>query len=116
MPERQVNLKFYTDQAGWKVHPDLRARMIQDATELDTSLSDLVLRILSRSLGVAYKPSARKSAPRDDKTQLGFTIPGDLDSVLGARYANRADGIREILCKHYGLAMPVKPRFTRNRG
>lgn len=119
MEESKQNIKLFTPQAGWKVHPDLRSRMIQEADEKDTNLGDLANQIIALHFGIPYEPRARRSSPADgDKHQLNFTMPSDLERVMGSVYPGRkmADGIRYILCQHYGLRVPEKPKMTRRRG
>lgn len=114
------NIKLRTDQSGWLVHPDLRARMIADATEKGTNLGDLTVQILCKRFGIVYSANMRRSTPdpAGDKPQLNFHMPVELERVMGAVYpgSNRmADGIRLALCSYYGLAVPPKVKHTRRR-
>jgi hypothetical protein len=112
-----TNIKLWTPQQGWLVHPELRDRMIADAEAKSTNLGDLACQILAQRLGAPYTPVPRKSKPNADKTQFNFRMPESLEVTLAAatRGRKKADHIRAILCQHYGLEVPAKKKFTRNR-
>lgn len=121
MAPRLVGVRLRTEKAGWLVHPDLRNRMIEDAREQGTNLGAVAVKILSDRFGVAYDPKdalrSRQSAPGPDSEQFNFHLPPDLERRIASVYpgAKMNDGIRYTLCAHYGLAIPAKPKFTRNR-
>jgi hypothetical protein len=114
MPE-QTSIRFKSHLGHWLVHPDLRDRMIEDAREKGTSLSDLANLILAAHFGVRYEPTNRRSQPREViGEQFKLHLPPDLERVLAAAYPGKsADGIRYVLCAHYGLRVPPKPKLTR---
>lgn len=114
MASNLTNIKFFTPERGWLVHPELRSRMIADAEEKKTNLGDLAVQILCRRFGVQYVPNGRRSTPRPDSNQFNFRMPPDLERVIGSVYPGKAmaDGIRLNLCAHYGLRVPVKPPMT----
>lgn len=119
MPEKVTNIKFRTPQRGWLVHPDLRTRMIEEAQEKGTNLGDLAVQILSKHFNIPHtvNGSSRRTTPREDAEQFNFRMPASLERVLGATYPGKelADGIRYVLCAHYGLRVPPKKKMTRRR-
>lgn len=110
-------MRLKSKTGGWLVHPDLRDRMIQEAEAEGTNLTDLAVRILSSYFGVPYEPTQRKSTPEDEKEILNFGVHPDLKSAIVRAYpqAKWTDTIRVVLCGHYGLAMPDRIKYTRNR-
>lgn len=93
--------------------------MIDDARENGSNLSAVAVKILSDRFGVPYNADAanRQSAPGADADQFNFHLPPDLERRMASVYpgAKLNDGIRYTLCAHYGLSVPTKPKFTRNR-
>lgn len=99
----------------WFAHPDLRDRMIADAEEKGTNLTDLANRILCDRFNVAYSPNPRKSKPSSDPDILNFGISPELKRVITMNYDPWQDGVRLVLCSHYGLRVPAKVKQTRKR-
>lgn len=100
----------------WFVHPDLRTRMVADAQERGTSLTDLTVLILCEHFKVPYTPNVRKSQPEDDKGYLMLRLPVELERAIGAVYPRgTAEAIRITLSAHYDLDMPAKVKQTRTR-
>ena len=104
----------------WFVHPDLRDRLIADAAEQDTNMSDQIIRILSERYKVPYEPGGRTTNPGDDNDviNLGSAVSHRLERTIKMAAARRQSGtwidqIREDLCAYYGLAVPPKPKYTR---
>lgn len=100
----------------WFVHPELRSKMVADAQERGTSLTDLTVHILCQHFKVDYTPNVRKSEPDEDKGYLMLRLPPELERAISATYPKRsAEGIRQVLCVHYGLRIPPRAKQTRNR-
>lgn len=104
---------------AWLVHPDLRSRLVEEAEAEDTSLADLVLRILCKHFNVPYESKLtrqRKSPPKADSDVLLFGMPPALVRAVSLAYpVRKLDGIRYVLCAHYGLRVPPKVKQTRAR-
>jgi hypothetical protein len=112
-----IGIKFRSE-GKWLVHPELRDRLIEDARDKGTNLGDLTVMILCAHFRVEYTGTARKSNPRAEPVdQFNFRCPPELERVIAATYPRRkaADGIRHVLCAHYGLGVPPKVRQTRRR-
>lgn len=100
----------------WLAHPDLRKRLVEEAEEKGSNLTDVALEILSKRCSVPFVPNGRKTSPSPNQGVLNLGAVSDqlwiaLEQV--ARQVNRrsaADGVRVLLCQHYGLrvAPPVK--------
>lgn len=100
----------------WFVHPELRDRMVAEANEKGTNLTDLAVEILCARFGVTHKPNHRRSSPSTDSEVLNFRMPDDLGRVISATYPkHHMDGIRTALCAHYGLRAPARAKQTRRR-
>lgn len=111
-----VRLRSKTPPYQWFVHPDLLGRMVADAEERGTNLTDLALQILCSHFKVPYTPVLRRSKPTADKDVLNFGAPAALTRALAATYPRKEmDGVRRILCAHYGLGIPVKVKQRRTR-
>lgn len=92
----------------WLVHPDLRARLVEDADEIGTSLTDVVVRILAVHYGLTHAMAkGRRKSATPDAPVLKLRIPIDVWRALGfaAKASDREenDVIREVLCSHYDL-------------
>lgn len=100
----------------WFVHPELRTRIVEDATSLGLSLNDRVCQILAGRYGVPYETRQRKTAPEKTAEELNLSIPWPLyDKVQAAadkaRRSSRkpytaSDEIRRVLSAKYGLPLP----------
>lgn len=103
----------------WFVHPELRDRMVAEANEKQTNLTDLAVQILCQRFGVPYVENKRRSSPTTDADVdvLNFGMPPELQRVISASYpTHRMDGIRKALCAYYGLGVPVRaPQRRRSR-
>lgn len=94
------------------MHKDLRARLVAEALERGSNLTDVVVEILGERYKVpASLPSGRKTAPRSDSDILKILLPVKLWKAI-RKAADRAgrrdmDEVRHALCDHYGLAMPT---------
>lgn len=98
----------------WLAPPELREKLVADAQDHGTNLTEVAVVILARSLKVPYEPVGRKANPGLDSDVLKLNIPADLDQALrfSAAGANltRQRAALTLLCAHYGLRMvaPVK--------
>lgn len=108
---------------AWIAPPDLRPRLVEEAKERDTSLTDLIVQILSRTYRVKCEaqPSSRRSSPPDDGSILKiYLLPLALYTAIAASAAkNQRTTQREILAAlsaHYGLRLPPKAKRPRRRG
>lgn len=99
----------------WFVHPDLRPRLVADAREQGTNMTEVAVKILCSEYGTPYAGSARKTAPRTADDKIVLRLPDDLDAAIRLRHGRHAmDGLRASLCSFYGLTVPVRgPRVRR---
>jgi hypothetical protein len=112
----QAFVRLRTKQGDWVVHPDLRERLVKDAAADGTNLTEVAVQILARSCGVPFEPNGRRTAPSKGADELNLRLPLRLYHVLTATYGSKyQDGIRSLLCAHYGLRVPARPRRTRRR-
>lgn len=112
-----IRLRSTTDGA-WFVHPDLRPRLVADATTQGSNLTELVNAILAKRLSARYSPTdrTRDQNDSDNVDVLSIRLAMSVYAKLAARYgAKYVEGIRHELCGHYGLEIPARPRRTRRR-
>lgn len=116
-PTHLVNMRLRSNaDDAWFVDPDLRARLIADAKEQNTNMTDVILSILHKRYDLAYAANGRATEPRADDEKIRFRVPLPLYNALVASYGVKyVDGIRALLCAHYGLRIPAKPTRTRAR-
>lgn len=104
-----TGVRLKAKNGAWLVHPDLRARMIAEAHEHSTNLTDLATKILSERYGVAYEPNVRRSSPAvGSEDQMNFRFSDELKRaiIVGAAPTGMVQAIRVALCEHYNLPMP----------
>jgi hypothetical protein len=112
-----IRYRSKTDPSIWFVHPDLPARLAADAAGQGSSLSDVARRILSQHLGVPYEPNPKRYHAADEKDSLQVTVSPAMTRALASAYPKRRlDGVRLILCRHYGLTVPDRVIRRRARG
>ena len=107
----QVYVRIRSKTTGeWLVHPELRGKLIETAEAKETNITDVVNEILSQAVGVAYSPARRKSKPRPDEDKLVLKMSPELVTALQIRYPGSKwqNGVRYLLCAHYGLRVPGK--------
>lgn len=114
-----VRTRSETD-GEWFVHQDLRERLVDDAREKSTNLTSVVVQILADHFNVPLTVSTRTTAPSGDYDKLiQLRIPSSLltpiDFAAAQAHHTRAQEIRVVLCAHYGLTIPERPKKTRNR-
>jgi hypothetical protein len=103
----------------WLAHPDLRRKLVEEAEEKGSNLTDVAIEILSRRCNVKFVPNGRKTSPSPDARELNLgRVSDDLWRALAvAGTGSRQDAARTMLCQHYGLrAMPPVKRGRRARG
>lgn len=114
-----LRLRSKTEPYEWLVHPDLIGKLADDAREKETNLSDVACRILCAHFSVDYTPKPKKmpaTAVNLEKDVLNFGAPPALLAAVGRAYPRKAmDAIRFVLCAHYGLRIPARPKKTRAR-
>jgi hypothetical protein len=97
----------------WFVDPSLRDRLVEDARDRGTSISDVILTILAKRVGVPYVPTGRAADQNTDAAQITVRIPMPILHGLRALSASprgMQNVIRETLSAHYGLRVPGSPR------
>lgn len=113
--DAHVRLRSKKDGA-WFVHPDLRPRLVEDAKDQGSNMTDVALGILHKRYGLTFVPNGRVTDPRPEDDIIRLRLPQPLYTALvrshGVKYV---EAIRQILCAHYALRIPAKPRRTRNR-
>lgn len=119
----QTYIRLRSPGAGWAAPPELRPRLVADAIAQQTSLTDVVCRILSTAYGVPVdESSTRRTSPRDDQDVLNVRLPRELVrviAVVGQQRTPRRTAQKEILTAlsaHYGMRLPARlPRRRRRR-
>jgi len=93
------------------VHPDLRKRLIAEATESGMSLNDTAVMILADAYQVPYETTSNTATLADvDGEELNLRIPDALYAAIGAHTARPRtiqDAIRAALSAHFGLFLPA---------
>lgn len=106
-----IRLRSHTT-GEWLTHKDLRPRLVKEATQTETNLTEVVLRILAERYGVPYEPTGRKTAPAKNGEELNLRLPLPLKTAIGAEANVIGHSLqRQILadlCDHYELAMPER--------
>lgn len=102
-----IRLRSHTT-GEWLVSPELRPRLVEDAEEAGTNLTDVVLQILAKRYKVPIEPTGRKTTPAKDGEELNLRLPLPLKTAIGAK-ANVAGHslqrqILDDLSAHYKLA------------
>lgn len=104
-----IRLRSHTT-GEWLAHKDLRPRLVKEATETETNLTEVVLRILAKRYSVPYEPTGRKTAPAKNGEELNLRLPIPLKTAIGAEAnvigCTLQEQVRADLCDHYGLTMP----------
>jgi hypothetical protein len=106
-----VRLRSATN-GRWFAHPELRAKLIEDAAKQETSMTEVVLMVLCKHLKIQHVPSGRRSSADDDQELLNLRIPQYVFLALRQKYPaeDYQDSIRRILCAHYKLPWGGKAR------
>jgi hypothetical protein len=100
----------------WFVHEDLRPRLVADAAERGTNLSDVAVDVLCKRFAIPFEPNGRKTHPQRDDDVINLRLPAALYRALVSAYAVKyQDGIRHVLCAYYGLSVPERAPATRRR-
>ena len=113
-----IVLQSDTPPHEWLVHPTLMDRLAADAAEQETTVTDLTRKILCNHFRVPYTPPSRPGVSKVEpgKRILNVKVTPELTAAIGRVYpVRRMDGIRRVLCAHYGLAVPAKPKQRRTR-
>jgi hypothetical protein len=101
----------------WLVPEELRPKLVADAEQHETSLTDVIVRILAGVYGVEVASSSRKTAPKVDGDVINVRLPMPLYvavlSNAGPRKRSVQKQILADLCEHYKLAPPSGDRAVR---
>lgn len=104
-----------TDKA-WIAPPALRKKLVKEAEKAGTNLHDVAVGILAAHYKVPFEPSGRHTTPAPDAEELNLRVSGPLWRAISARaVSTRQQEALKVLCTHYDLAMPAKPKRTRQR-
>lgn len=114
--QRLVRLRSVTTRE-WYASPELRPRLVADANEQGTNLTEIVLMILAKRLGYTYAPNGRRTEPGASEEIVKLDVPLELDRLVGAAYpdVSRPKAIIRLLSAHYGLGIPVPKQRARRR-
>lgn len=114
--QRFVRLRSATTRE-WYCDPGLRARLVADANEQETNLTEVAIQILAKRLGYTYAPNGRRTTPGKSEEILNLRIPLELDDLIGTAFPrlSRPKAIIRILSTHYGLGLPVPKKQARRR-
>lgn len=112
---KQTFIRLRSKATGeWFVHPDLRTRLVEDAERLDTSLTDVVNRILAARFQVTYEPQTRPSKRTEGvEDQLTLRLTPQIETAAKVLAATSGapwqDVLRRTLSDHYGLPTDGSP-------
>lgn len=118
MSYENVCVRFRSTVGGTMLVPDeLRPMLMAEAKRTETSITNVVTRVLAERYGVEVESAARAGRdPDPDAPSLKVRLPTRLHEAIsraaGDHYPDRRsipDEIRDSLCAHYGLA-PVGRR------
>lgn len=110
-PYHQTYIRLRWSNGTPRAPEELRPRLVADATERGTSMTEVIIRVLSEVYGVEVAIPSRKANPNVDGEEFNVRIPQRLyDRIerdrLDRRMRSCVDLILEKLCGYYGLAMP----------
>lgn len=116
-----VRLRSKGPGGEWLAPPELRPKLVADAQDQNTNMTEIAIGILSRRYGVPTMPNGRRTHPKSADDIILLRIPQELAAAIGAA-ANAAvprrtinDEIRAALCAHYGLRFVKVKRPRRAR-
>lgn len=114
--QRLIRLRSVTTRE-WYADRELRPRLVADANEQDTNLTEIVLMILAKRLGYSYAPNGRRTEPSSNEEIIKLDVPLELDRLVGGAYPDltRPKAMIRILSSHYGLGLPVPRKQVRRR-
>lgn len=115
---KQTLVRLRSKNGPWLAHPDLRKRLVADATKQGTTLTEVATKILADRYGVKYEPNGRASDPSVSQELLNVALPPKLIEKVkvAAGRAGRSrwqDELRWALCAHYGLRVPEPVKQVR---
>lgn len=110
------------DDGTWLVHPDLKSKIVADAVDQGSNMTEVCQAILAEAYGVPFEPSGRKAVASPDGYEFRIYLPADLSRKIATASIRRygrprpVEEIRFALHAHYGLRPPgpiVRPRARR---
>lgn len=114
-----VRLRSQGPGQEWIVPAELRPKLVADAEEKGTNMTDVALAILATRFKIPYEANGRKSTPKADDDLMILRLPWNLFQVISATATSRrwsyVDEIRSTLCAHYGLRYAGRPKHSRVR-
>ena len=82
LPHAQAFVRLKSNTSGeWLADPELRPRLVEDALEQGTNLTEIALQILSERYRVPIEANGRRTEPDPEDEVLNLRIPG----MLGER-------------------------------
>lgn len=109
-------IRLRSTDGAWIAPPELRPRIAADAVKHGTNLHDVAVGILSKHFKVPFEPSGRHTTPSPNAEELNLRVSGALWRALSAAATgSRQNKAIEVLCAHYKLTVPAKPKRTRVR-
>lgn len=117
----QAFVRLRSTTGEWIAPPELREKLVADAEEQDSNLTEVVIAILAGRYRVTFAPIGRRTAPNPTGEELNLRLPWDLKTAIGAAANVQGHSLqRQIigeLCAHYGLELPerLEKRRTRTR-
>ncbi len=110
MPEdiKKAFIRLRGQDGRWWVDPQLRPKLVEEAREKNTSMTEVVVMIFCNFLKIQHVPSGRRADPKPDEELLNLRIPRHVWKALDAERAKQGvdspyDFARTVLCKHYKL-------------
>lgn len=108
-----IRLRSKGANGAWLVDPGLRPKLVADAEEKGTNLTEIAVEILARRYDVAVIANGRKSSPQANDETMLLRLPWHLYTAISAASAvnhrsGYQDEIRATLSAHYGLRFPPR--------
>ena len=105
---KKAFIRLRGQDGRWWVDPQLRPKLVEEAREKNTSMTEVVVEIFCKYLKIQHVPSGRRADPRPEEELLNLRIPRHVWQALDRRRAEVGvdsdyDFARMILAQHYGL-------------
>lgn len=105
----QAYVRLRSQATGeWLAHPDLRAKLVEDAAARGSNITEVAAEILAARFKIAYTPAGRRAGtPRPDADILNMRIPTNIwNALVRSRIKTgrpEMDLLRDALAEHYKL-------------
>lgn len=106
-----IRLRLRGGKGSWLVHPDLKARIVDDAEKAGTNMTAVTVGILAQRYGVPYEPTGRRTKPTRNGYEFRIYLSAELArkieraSIKRFGHSRPVEEIRYVLQEHYGLPL-----------